>query len=383
MIRALKAKNLKHILKTFRMIFDIILWREVTDERVFGISSRFLDIILNISGRMKTLGMSNIRPIGKTIFVSNHLGVFDPIYIITAVLRSTNGQRRCASLMRDDFFKSSFLNRRMERYIKTPLFPRSSIKKGGFQRVIQKVHENLDSGIIIFTCGTRSRNGEVLYLYPGEKGSRGRGPSARKDPGRLIKIILRNFDGRVELVPTTITYNYMDKGIGIVFGRPIIFDSEKDDRNTLNQKVEETINSIENQVYIGFHQLIPLLLKRYIFSDRKVGEGNGDLSIPQIKALLETAIDRLGERYHYTEENLLENFQQRFENTIEWYRSRNMLKIIDEHRIKICESRVCKIPELDTKFKKKNPFLFYLNQVKRLHILDEVMERVRPQLDHV
>jgi len=271
----------------------------------------------------------------------------------------------------------------MERYIRTPLFPRSSIKKGGFQRIIQKIHENLDRGIIIFTCGTRSRNGEVLYLYSGEKGNRGKISSTRKDPGRLIKIILRDFKGQVELVPTTITYNYIDKGIGIVFGRPILYDSEKDDHSALSLKVEETINSIENQVYIGFHQLIPFLLNRYIFSGRKVGENDSGLSIPEIKAHLEAAIDHLSEIYHYTEENLLENFQQRFEKTIEWYRRQHMLKIIDERRIKICENRVCQIPDLDTKFKKKNPFLFYLNQVKGLRLLEEVLERAYPQLDHV
>jgi hypothetical protein len=249
------------------------------------------------------------------------------------------------------------------------------MKKDELSKVFKEIKDNFNRGIIIFTSGTRSKNGEVLSLYS-EKRKEGLHLYHKKDPGRLIKTLLRDFKETVMLVPTTITYNYIDKGVGVIFGKPVLFDGKKDDRSLLNTKVDEVIRAIENQVYLGCHHLLPFLIEKYLHSGPKFIEKNGSVSVSRVKDDLKSLIDKLKDVYPYLEENIQEEFQRKFEMTINFYKKHNMIKALNDEKIRFMESKINLVPEMNAKFKKKNPFLFYKNQAKGVKILFEQIEKI-------
>jgi 1-acyl-sn-glycerol-3-phosphate acyltransferase len=350
------------------------LFAGISEEKFFREALGVVDLILEIRPRVHSWGAERVQALGPTLFACNHVGIFDPIYLIHEVYLATKGRKRCAQIMRDDYFKLSWINRRMVLACNTIPFPRGGLNPSKLEGVLTQVREHLDHGVILFVAGTRSRSGEVMYVYRKCPGS-GRGEEA-KAPGRILQVLVKGVRAPLSVVPTTLTYDFSTKQIHVVFGMPVEVTG-KEDAQEAAQIVRRVVAEIENQVWVGPQHLIPCLLHHPFLEGREAG-----VPLPWARECLHKASEGLARVHAYMEEDLRRDFGRAFDKALAWYRSKGTVQIRGERLVldKAALERLDHGPRKS--LRDALPSLFYWNQVKHLKPLMAVLQETIQAMIH-
>lgn len=347
-------------------LLNLMLFSEVSEEKLFRGGIDVVALILDIRSRVRSHGTEYLEDLGPVVFASNHVGIFDPIYLVHEIYTATNGGRCCAQVMRDDFFKVPWINRRMAKFCNTIPFPRGGITRSSLNTILGHVKAHLERGVILFLSGTRSRTGEVMYVF--RRRRRGKGQEGRgKTPGRILEILLRGLDTDVQVVPTTLTYDFARAEVRIVFGPPIQFRSDEDP-SEVRSGVLRVVTAVENQIYVGPQHLLPCLL-HYPGLDRE----EAGLPLSSVKDCLQRTSEVLARAYAYVQEGLREDFSGSFERALQWYREKGMVQI-QGGRLRRVKAVKRLVHGPDAFLKDAFPSLFYWNQVKHLQPLREALQ---------
>jgi hypothetical protein len=349
-----------------------MLFADISEEKFFRGAIDVLDLILDIRHRVRSHGTAHLPDLGPAIFACNHVGISDPIYLVHEIYTATDGRRCCAQVMRDDFFKMAWINRRMARFCNTIPFPRGGINRSNLDTFLGQVRRHLDRGVILFLSGTRSRTGEVMYVF--QKRPRRDGQEDRqKAPGRLLEILLRGLQTAVQVVPTTLTYDFATAEIQTVFGPPVNLGG-KEAPDEIRERVSRVIGSVETQVYVGPQHLLPCILHHPALE-----RAEWDLPLGSVKACLQRASEALSRLYTYVQEGLREDFSGSFERALQWYREKGIVQIQGGRLLRV-EGSKRPVPNRDIFLRDKLPSLFYWNQVKHLQPLRQALQEAMHSL---
>jgi 1-acyl-sn-glycerol-3-phosphate acyltransferase len=366
--RFFTAKGIRTLLEGVWLVSRVLFYR-VSEERFFEVAVRVVDWLLDIPGRVRLSGVEHVKDLGPVLFACNHVGIFDPVYIIREIHRVTDGRKRCSQIMRDDFFKWAWINRRLARSCSTIPFPRGGLTRSHLESVLSDTRRHLPLGVIIFVGGTRSRTGEIMYAF--RKRSRpGQRDGDSRTPGRFLAFLLAGLRAPVDVVPTTITYDFASGDIQIVFGPPVSF-AGNEDPSALRQGVERVVHVIENQVVVGPQHLLACLLH-----DPDMEESEKGLPLGTVRALLPRVVDRLADGYEHVHDELRGDLSRGFERTLRWYRAKGAVREEGDHLQP--GARRTELPGEDEFLRNTRPSLFYWNQVKHLTVLrDAIRESMR------
>ncbi len=182
----------------------------------------FLTLLFSLVFRWQTTGIENI-PAGGVIIAANHISLWDPPVVGTAIPR-----RRIHFMAKEELFTNKIFC-----WIITKLeaFP---VKRGSADRTaIRTALSLLETGNIvgIFPEGTRSKNGKLGNPEPG-----------------LALIAVK---AGVPVVPTAIvgTDKIFSNGclfpkIKVIFGKPLIFSRDKESMEEMSARVMAEISHL-------------------------------------------------------------------------------------------------------------------------------------------
>ncbi len=357
--RFVTQEGIRTLIRGVRLV-GRALFTGIAEEKFFREALGVVDLILDIRPRVHSSGAEGLHALGPILFACNHVGIFDPIYLIHEVYHATGGRRRCAQIMRDDYFKLSWFNRSMALACNTIPFPRGGLSLSRFEGVIAQVRRHLNHGVILFVAGTRSRSGEVMYTYKGRGRRRGGGGDDAKAAGRILQVLLKALQIPLSVVPTTLTYDLSTQEIHVVFGAPIEVTGEEDAQE-MAKVVRRVVAAIENQVWVGPQHLIPCLLHHPVLEGREAG-----VPLAWARECLHRAFERLTRAYAYVGEDLRQDFGRAFDKALAWYRTKGTVQIHGE-RLVLDQAALERFVHAPGKsLKDALPSLFYWNQVKHL-----------------
>ncbi len=363
--RLARPGGLKILLQGGRTI-GRVLFSRMSDEAFFREALPVADLLLDIPARLRARGLHRLAGLGPALFASNHVGIFDPVYIIREILAATDYRLRPAQIMRDDFFKLAWINRAMARSCNNIPFPRGSLNRSRLAAVLQRIRGHLDRSVLLFVSGTRSRTGEILYLF--QRQLPGRTPDDGKRPaGRFLELLLGGLGTPLRVVPTTITYDFASRAVHLVFGEPVAVAGDETPR-ALGALVRGVTDAIGKQVSVGPQHLLAAILRQ----PHLRAEGGG-IPLIRLRDLLQGTARRLAAEYAFLQEGVEEDLDRAMDRSLAWYRARGALSIRGGC-VTLRERDDAGAPSSGASLRGSRPVLFHWNQVRHLEPLRRALQ---------
>ncbi len=312
--------------------------------------------------RLRVAGAAHCPRENPALFVSNHVRLDDPHMIWPAVYDSSGGRIEIRFMMRDDFFRGvpwKWLPIRLDDIAEMAgayRISRDHIHLSQVKPFLQILEA--PGAFLMFPAGTRSRSGLLMEYRPG-----------MEDPGGASFFIAhaqrRHPERRVAAVPLCRTYNPVTRQTTVVFGAPAYLETPAD-RDTLRRFDQTLVARIGELIEIQvLHVVSGLLYLRCLHGLR------GPVEIAALTAAARRVFDGLARRH--VEPAAWQDLDRAVRDAVRYFGRRRMLRVAGDAIIPDAE-RILSMPPLDTRYGKRNPVKYLVNQVLHLGDLTALLE---------
>lgn len=314
--------------------------------------------------RLRVVAAAHCPPDNPVVFVSNHVRLDDPHMIWPAVNAASQGRIEIRFMMRDDFFRGfpwKWLPIRIDDIAEMAGAYRISRDNIQLSQVkpFLKILEAPGS-FLMFPAGTRSRSGLLMEYRPG-----------MEEPGGASFFVMhaqrRHPECRVAAVPLARTYNPVNRQTTVVFGPPAFLETQAG-RETLRRFDYELVARIGGLVEIQApHVVSGLLYLRCLHG----------LCAPVNLAALTAAARRVfdGLPHRHVAPDVKDDMEGAVRDTVRYLRRRGMLRVEGEMIVPNVP-RILSAPQLDTRYGKRNPVKYLVNQVLHLPDVTALLEEM-------
>lgn len=328
----------------------------ITDH--WDLAQLFFRQVTGMDRRIRVRGMEHCPQAHPAIFAANHVKLDDPFYCCYAVQEATALRMHARFVMRDDFFDAPFWKR-------LP-FDINEIAQLGGAYLVSLDHAQFSQlkpllellarpfSFIIFPGRSRTRSGLVMDYRPGYE-----------EPG-AVSFFVAHAQGRGEGQPVPVspmarTYNPIT-GVSAVIIGPALTLAPGADRVAQRAFDEELSTRIGDLIEINVLHLLSMLI--YV---RLVHHLPAEVSRRALDAACRDLHRRLSGRW--TDPALEQYFSGQLEVALRYLEKTGMV-VCDADVVQVQEAAVVHLPDLDTRFRTRNPIRFHANQV--LHLADVV-----------
>jgi len=296
------------------------------------------------------------------VFTANHVKLDDPFYVWRAVHRSTDERLEIRFMMRNDYFRGRpwdllpvDLNELSEMG-GAILINRDHIQLSQLRPLLKILEE--PGSFVLFPGRSRTRGGMVFEYRDGVE-----------EPGAasffIHQIQRKHPDVRVLAAPVARTHHPVWNKSALVFGEPLTLEpgADKETRRALDYALTVSIGGLL-EVH-GVHLVAGLL---YLHALHGV---EGTLSESRIREAVAAMLARI--RHPYVHPLLTSDPEKEVRGAIRFFARSGLLERSGGDWQPVRAS-ILATPPLETKFRKKNPVKFYVNQILHLHEVVEGIE---------
>lgn len=291
------------------------------------------------------------------IFAANHVKLDDPLFIWGGVHYASNGENHIHFMMRDDFFIGwpwdylPFSLNELTDSAGAIQISRDNIQLSQLKPLLNVL--GAPGSFVMFPGRTRSRSGLVVDYMDGVD-----------EPGGVSFFVVhaqrRWKERRVATVPTMRTYNPATKLSTVAFGPPLYLDAtaKRDEQRAFDLEVMVRVGDLVE--LHATHVVSGLLYLQAL-------HGGGErLSIDALVSAVEDVCANLDAERHV--DPFLQDGPAKAVDAALKFLEKSEAVSLQGDGVVLERAKILHCPERDTKYRKRNPVKFFLNQV--IHLAD-------------